>query len=62
MIAIAPIQDFLNLDNSARMNYPGDPSGNWTWQMKENAIIEELANRIYDINYLYGRLKSLPKK
>lgn len=62
MIAIAPIQDFLNLDNSARMNYPGDPSGNWTWQLNENAITEELANRIYDINYLYGRLKSLPKK
>ncbi len=56
MFAIAPIQDLLNLDNSARMNYPGNPSGNWTWRMAENAINKELLNHLHDVNHLYGRL------
>ena len=31
--AIAPMQDFLRLDNVARMNYPGREAGNWNWRM-----------------------------
>lgn len=53
--ALAPMQDFLELDNSARMNYPGNPSGNWTWRMPEDALNEELARRIRELNYLYFR-------
>jgi 4-alpha-glucanotransferase len=58
--ALAPIQDFLSLDNSARMNYPGNPSGNWTWRMPESAIGEELEQRIKTLNYLYSRDKNQP--
>lgn len=32
-IAIIPIQDLLNLDESARMNTPASTSGNWTWRL-----------------------------
>jgi 4-alpha-glucanotransferase len=58
--ALAPMQDFLSLDNSARMNYPGNPSGNWTWRMSASAMSESLCNRIQTLNYLYSRDKNKP--
>ena len=54
--ALAPMQDFLSLGNEARMNYPGNPSGNWTWRMEEGALSEGLAGRIREMNFLYDRL------
>jgi 4-alpha-glucanotransferase len=56
IMTLAPIQDFLSLDSPARMNYPGIPSGNWTWRMNSNLLSEILSNRIHEINYLYSRL------
>ena len=58
MFAIAPLQDFLELDNAARMNYPGNPSGNWTWRLIKNGLNKNLQSRILDLNQIYGRLKS----
>jgi 4-alpha-glucanotransferase len=58
--ALAPLQDFLSLDNSARMNYPGNPSGNWTWRMPVTAMSEELSSRIKTLNHLYSRDKNKP--
>jgi len=55
VLALAPMQDFLNLGNEARMNYPGNPSGNWTWRMSAEALNEEMQARIKELNYLYGR-------
>jgi 4-alpha-glucanotransferase len=55
VFALAPMQDFLELDNTARMNYPGNPSGNWTWRMPANALTAKLKARIKEINYLYSR-------
>ena len=54
--AIAPLQDFLALGNEARMNYPGRPSGNWTWRMPAGCLTQDLQGRIHEINYLYSRL------
>ena len=56
IFALAPMQDFLGLGNEARMNYPGSPSGNWTWRMKEEALNDGLAGRIREVNFLYDRL------
>jgi 4-alpha-glucanotransferase len=53
--ALAPMQDFLSLDNKARMNYPGNPSGNWTWRMLDGVLDEMLRTRIQELNYLYDR-------
>lgn len=53
--ALAPLQDFLELGNQARMNYPGNPSGNWTWRMPGEALQDNLALRIKEVNYLYAR-------
>lgn len=57
VFALAPLQDFLDLGNAARMNYPGNPSGNWKWRMPENSLTPALQARIKEINFLYGRSK-----
>jgi 4-alpha-glucanotransferase len=56
VFALAPMQDLLGLDNRARMNYPGQASGNWSWRMPQNAATKEMADRIYNLNFLYRRL------
>jgi 4-alpha-glucanotransferase len=35
-LAIAPLQDVLNLGAGARMNVPGQTEGNWRWRCSEN--------------------------
>jgi 4-alpha-glucanotransferase len=37
-IAIAPLQDVLNLGAEARMNVPGRTDGNWTWRCTEEML------------------------
>lgn len=41
--ALVPIQDFLNLDDTARMNFPGRSEGNWLWRLQETDLTPELA-------------------
>jgi len=55
IFALAPVQDFLNLGNEARMNYPGNPSGNWSWRMSSGATSAGLRDKLKEINYLYDR-------
>ncbi len=55
MFAIAPMQDVLNLGTQARMNFPGRPSGNWSWRMPEDALTEHLKERLLEYNQIYGR-------
>jgi 4-alpha-glucanotransferase len=37
-LAIAPLQDLLNLGNDARMNVPGRAEGNWRWRCSEDML------------------------
>jgi 4-alpha-glucanotransferase len=60
VFSLAPIQDFLSIDNQGRMNYPGNPSGNWTWRMPPDGLSDGLKARIKEINYLYARDKEKP--
>jgi len=43
------------------MNYPGNPSGNWGWRMLPDAINHGLIKRLYETNYVYGRLPAKEK-
>ncbi len=54
--ALCPMQDLLSLGNDARMNYPGNPSGNWSWRMKAGSLTTSLMGRLYELNFLYSRL------
>ena len=45
-VAIAPMQDFLDLDNKARFNSPGTVEGNWQWRVKKEQLSNQLAEKI----------------
>ncbi len=59
---LAPMQDLLSLGTQARMNMPGAASGNWAWRMAPGALSEGLMHRLYELNYLYGRLPETEKQ
>ncbi|MBE6018140.1 MAG: 4-alpha-glucanotransferase [Lachnospiraceae bacterium] len=54
-VFIAQIQDWLELDESARVNTPGKLGGNWTWRMQPGLLTEKLAKEISELTVLYGR-------
>lgn len=55
-IAVIQMQDFLNLDNRARMNVPSTiGNGNWQWRMKEGDFNKSLAKKIKKLAKLYFR-------
>jgi len=37
-LAMAPLQDLLNLGREARMNVPGRAEGNWRWRCTEDML------------------------
>ena len=56
-ICIIQMPDWLNLGGEARMNFPGTLSdANWTWRADKTMISDELAETIYKMTRLYGRL------
>lgn len=54
---IVPIQDWLGLDNSARMNIPGTVDVNWRWRLKEGQLTDKLAEQIYYMTKVSKRLR-----
>lgn len=54
-LAVAPIQDFLELGNPARMNLPSTVGGNWAFRVAPGALTGELARRIANLTTLYQR-------
>ncbi|MBQ6846351.1 MAG: 4-alpha-glucanotransferase, partial [Oscillospiraceae bacterium] len=56
-LAIAPMQDFLNLPSSARMNTPSTVNDrNWRWRMKDGAITSELSEKLLSFNREFSRI------
>ncbi len=56
-ICIIPMQDWLGLDSSARMNRPGTVGENWRWRMVSGQLTQELKERILMLTMRYGRVK-----
>ncbi len=56
---IVPLQDYLALDDDARINTPGTLGGNWCWRMGE--IDDKTEKKIAHITVLYGRNKKIRK-
>ncbi len=52
---IIPMQDWLGLDNSSRMNTPGTVDSNWSWRLAEGQITEELCENVRNISKRFGR-------
>lgn len=61
-LCVIPMADFLGLDSTARINIPSTLGINWKWRMAEDALTDELAESIYELNRIYGRMKIKKKK
>ena len=55
-LAIAPLQDLLNLGREGRMNVPGRTGGNWRWRYTDELLTDELFARLRDLT---GKSKRL---
>ena len=53
-LALAPMQDFLGLGSSARMNLPGTSEGNWEWRLSALPPAE-VRERLRQATRIYGR-------
>ncbi|MEJ1958323.1 MAG: 4-alpha-glucanotransferase [Nitrosomonadales bacterium] len=40
-MVIFPMQDVLDLSSEGRMNYPGQPEGNWEWRFSWDQLKPE---------------------
>jgi len=54
-IAVFPLQDILGLGESARMNVPSSPRGNWVWRVRSEQLSDEIAFFLGDMTDIYGR-------
>ena len=45
-LAIAPMQDFLELGSEARINTPGSSSNNWRWRVNVTQLNDELCHNV----------------
>jgi 4-alpha-glucanotransferase len=56
-LAIAPLQDLLNLGREARMNVPGRPEGNWRWRCTEEMLSDPVFEFLRDLTTNANRAK-----
>jgi 4-alpha-glucanotransferase len=52
---VIPIQDWLGLDNSSRMNAPGTVGSNWSWRLLPGLVTEELGQEVLAVTKRFGR-------
>ena len=53
---IIPMQDWLGLDNSARINKPSTVGENWRWRLKKTQLTKRLQKEICRMTTRYGRM------
>ena len=56
-LCIIPLQDYLGLDNRARINQPSTFGKNWKWRARKEQLDTELQERIRRLTELYGRTR-----
>ena len=54
-LCIVPMQDWLGLDNSARINKPSTVGQNWRWRLKKTQLTKKLQKEICQLTTRYGR-------
>jgi 4-alpha-glucanotransferase len=55
-LALAPLQDLLNLGPEARMNVPGRAEGNWTWRCTEEMLSARAFHSLRDLTTTSNRM------
>jgi 4-alpha-glucanotransferase len=61
-LAIAPLQDLLNLGPEGRMNEPGKGDGNWTWRATAAMLAEAPWPALRDLTAHANRLRKPPPR
>ena len=56
-LAVIPMQDYLELGNEARINFPSTLGENWKWRMLPGQCTPGLAAHIRKLSGVYGRLR-----
>ena len=54
-LAIAPLQDILDLGTEHRMNIPGTAQGNWRWRMPSESLNDWARSRLVEMTDIYNR-------
>lgn len=52
---IIPAQDYLGLEDEARLNKPSTLDNNWTWRMKKGSFDENIIEKIKTLTKIYSR-------
>lgn len=52
---MVPMQDYLGLDDKARMNQPSTLGKNWKWRLREGEFSKELQEELCGLARIYGR-------
>jgi 4-alpha-glucanotransferase len=55
-LAIAPLQDVLELGGEARMNLPGTEQGNWEWRCSPKVLTPDRASALRELTRRTNRL------
>ena len=55
--AIIPIQDYLDIGSTGRINIPSTLGGNWCWRLLPGELSDDLAQRMKEFAILYGRIR-----
>jgi 4-alpha-glucanotransferase len=56
-VAIAPVQDLLELGGDARMNVPGVAMGNWGWRLRPGQLNEKSLRWLGTLTEISGRAR-----
>jgi 4-alpha-glucanotransferase len=57
-LAIAPLQDLLNLGSAGRMNAPGTTEGNWRWRATRHMLSTRNFEWLKDLTEISNRVES----
>jgi 4-alpha-glucanotransferase len=54
-LALAPLQDLLDLGSDARMNVPGTAEGNWRWRCSPDMLAAPVFQRLRELTETSNR-------
>jgi len=54
-LAVAPLQDVLNLGREARMNQPGSAQDNWRWRATDEMLSASALESLRDLTLASAR-------
>jgi 4-alpha-glucanotransferase len=57
-LAVAPLQDVLDLGTEARMNFPGTLGGNWKWRFRAEQLTAAAGQQLRELTDVYQRAGS----